>query len=93
MTPESEYINRADGQGYLKVLEYLRQWDPLGVVEEAPDEYDSYAPEIIRKLDAGIEADNLTAYLVNLAEETMGIPCDQMPTSDIAKDLVEFWKK
>jgi hypothetical protein len=90
---ESDYLKRPDAKGYLKVLECLRQWDPMGVVEDAPDEYDSYIPEIIDMLDGGIETEHLAAYLMTLAREHMGVSCDKTQTDKITGELVVFWKK
>jgi hypothetical protein len=45
-------------------------WDPIGCgVPE--DEYDSYAPEIIRLLYDGVDARRLSDYLGRVAREAM----------------------
>ena len=93
---ESDYLKRPDAAGYLKVLEALRQWDPIGVLQSDAnwprDGYDAYAPEIVRLLDAGTTADHLTQVLHRIAEENMGLKSDPERDARIAAELVAFWR-
>jgi hypothetical protein len=62
----------------VKVLELLRKWDPIGAIDESnQDEYDSYAPAIVRALDAGVSADDLTSHSIRIVVEHMGIPANK----------------
>jgi hypothetical protein len=93
---ESEYLKRPDAAGYLKVLEALRQWDPIGVLgpgSDCPrDEYDRYAPQIVRVLDMGTTADHLAQVLQRIAEENMHVKSNPARDKAIAGELVAFWK-
>lgn len=92
----SEYLQREDAKGYLKVLEMLRKWDPIGVFEMdadwPEDEYDGYAPEIIRLLDAGGDTDRVAQELGAIAHQRMCITTGKARDIGIAKELVEFWR-
>jgi hypothetical protein len=50
-------------------------WDPIGVNRRAnlSDEYDSYAPGLVRLLAAGCSARELEAHLARLETESMGL--------------------
>ena len=90
----NEYLWRSDAKGYLRVLEVLREWDPIGVIGYGPqDEYDSYAPTIIRMLDAGNGVDDLTKHMVRIVAEHMGISVDKKKTRQCAQKLVDFWQE
>ncbi|MEM1107338.1 MAG: hypothetical protein AAGH99_01460 [Planctomycetota bacterium] len=90
--PDSDYLKRPDAQGHLKVFEVLRLWDPIGVADIAPDEYDGYAPEIVRMLDGGIDTEQLERWLIDLANGHMGLShVDQPHTRSCADELTKFW--
>ena len=88
----SEYTSRPDAKGYLKVTDALRRWDPIGVCDQVPDEYDSYAPVIVRLLDRRVDAKGLAAVLHSIAKEQMGIESDRTRDDAIAEELVRFWR-
>ncbi len=94
---ESEYLKRPDAKGHLKVLDALRRWDPIGVYGPGStwpdDEYDMYAPAIIRMLDAGITARDLAQHLKSIAIDMMGLSGDDKMNFAIAQELVSFWKE
>lgn len=96
MDQESEYLKRPDAKGHLKVLEVLRKWDPIGVISESnQDEYDSYAPRIIRMLDDRCTPKQLAKVLYDLKTKDMGL-CGFWLMSEekrIAKDLVAWWNE
>lgn len=50
------------------------EWDPIGVntYPQCRDEYDSYAPAILRMLEEGADEYRLTQHLKQLAHETIG---------------------
>jgi len=91
----SEYLKRAYAKGHLKVLEMLRQWDPIGVVcEDNQDEYDSYAPKIVGMLDARCDASTLANHLGQIRIEWMGLPDSESAKHrdiQIAQRLVDWW--
>lgn len=93
----SEYLRRPDAQGYLKVLEVLREWDPIGVIFDASDikqdEYDSYAPEIVYALDAGVKVEDLVSHMARIVRERMELQPDFAKTYACAQKLVDFWQE
>jgi hypothetical protein len=90
---KSEYLKRPDAQRHLKVLAVLREWDPIGAISESnQDEYDSYAPELIRMLDAGASTQFVADWLITLATGHIGLSyVDKQHTKNCAKTLVNFW--
>ena len=92
---DAEYLRREGTEGLLKVRECLRKWHPFGVLcRENRDEYDGYAAAIVRLLDGGIMEDALFSHMKWIVKENMGsISCDEAKTMEIARELVEFWKK
>ena len=91
---DSEYVRRPDAKGHLKVMELLREWDPIGVIcDDNQDEYDGYSPTIVLMLDAGVSEEQLYQYLKRLVTGHMGIGCDCRKTREIARLLVDFWKE
>jgi hypothetical protein len=93
---ESDYLRRPDAKGHLKVMELLRAWDPIGVLDDPDwpkDEYDGYSATIVRMLDAGISEKELYAFMKRIVTQHMEISCDRKKTKQVAHDLVEFWKE
>jgi hypothetical protein len=90
---DSEYLRRPDAKGHLKVMEILRQWDPIGAIDESnQDEYDSYSDDIVRMLDAGVSVDVLVEHLRQLVDY-MGLSgFDEDYSRHCAEQLVDFWK-
>jgi hypothetical protein len=86
----SEYLKRIDVQGHLRVQEALREWDPIGC-GVPPDEYDGYAPQVVRLLDAGVPKSEIVAYLRSVCVDRMGCPFDPVRTGKIVDDLLAYW--
>lgn len=91
---QSEYLKREDAQPHLFVLETLREWDPIGVISPSNiDEYDSYAPELIRMLDASASAGFVEEWLLSVARDHMGLSeVDVQQTRAAADKLTAYWK-
>jgi len=90
----NEYLRRPDAKGYVKVLEVLRRWDPIGVISEHnQDEYDSYAAPIVRHLDGGTTVEDLYALMKQIVVENMEIGVDEAHTRSCAEELVRFWEE
>ena len=92
----SEYLKRSYARGHLKVLELLRQWDPIGVIcEDNQDEYDGYAPKMVGMLDRGCDTATLANHLGQIRIVSMGMP-DSEPARqrdiEMARRLVVWWK-
>ena len=91
---DSEYLQRPDAKGHLKVLEVLRKWDPLGVISARNmAEYDSYAPVIIRMLDNRCTPKELARFLYNLKTKDMGLAGFWLMAEEkrISQELVDWW--
>jgi hypothetical protein len=89
---DREYLKRRYAVGHPKVLDALRRWDPIGVSDDSPHEYDTYAPVIVGLLDRGISRQDLARYLSQLVSENMGGGSDPTQDDEIAEELVSFWK-
>ena len=91
---DSEYLKRKDAKGHLKVLEVLNKWDPIGVYPGFDDEYNSYAPQLIRLLDAGGTVDHVMVWMKDIAKNHMGLSYfDKKLSQQCAQELVDFWRK
>ena len=93
---DDNYLNRIGMQPYLKVCEALRRWDPIGVfqirADWSKDEYDGYAPELIQLLESGADAELVSAFLIKLASDNMGMEPNRERSSEVAQQLVDYWK-
>jgi hypothetical protein len=74
-----------------KLLHY--DWDPIGVagIEEALDEYDSYAVQVYSKLQAGESVDEVAAYLAYVVIKLIGLkanPARERSVANAAAKLV-----
>ena len=88
-----DYLNRPDAAGHLKVMEILRRWDPIGVIDEAnQDEYDSYAVGFVRLLDAGAAVDDIVEHMRHIVTTRMEIRFDESHSRDCAAEMVTFWQ-
>jgi hypothetical protein len=75
----------------------LRTWDPIGVIihpndPESPlDEYDSYAPGVLKHLRDRSGPDVLARHLNALAAEKMGVPRALVHDQNFARKLILWW--
>ena len=94
---ERDYIQRPDAKGHLKVLETLREWDPIGIIcDDNQDEYDSYAPAIVRMLDFKPDAAMLANHLGKIQIEHLEMPdleSARLRELKLAEQLVDWWKE
>jgi len=80
-----------------EVARELRSWDPIGVIvdpsnpENPLDEYDSYAPEVLRLLKAGIEARLLADHLESIARSQMGLALPLEFHLKFSEYLLAWW--
>jgi hypothetical protein len=90
----SEYLRRPDARGYPKVVEVLRNWDPIGGVDDPRcprDEYDACAAPVVRLLDAGATAEQVANWMDRVAAEHMGLGLiDRAHTLHCAPELADF---
>ena len=73
----------------------IREWDPIGVgdLDEAGDEYDSYAPDLMSMLNRQATPSEIFEYLWYVETEHMGLPGDREHTMAIARRLVELMSR
>ena len=91
---ESEYPRRPDAKGHLRVLKLLREWDPIGVISDThQNEYDTYAPRLIRLLDAHCTHHRLAEELRTIRTQDMGLRQSPVTASEkqLAEALVHWW--
>ena len=87
----SDYLRRPDARGHLKVMEVLRRWDPIGVIDEAnQDEYDGYSAGFVRRLDAGASVEDLVEHMRRIVTQAMEIRFDEAHSRDCATEMVEL---
>lgn len=53
---------------------FHREWDPIGVYPQAPDEYDTYADKAyVMLMDEGATSIAIASYLFGIATDYMGL--------------------
>lgn len=76
--PGWDYVGRPDAFFHMRVLDLLREWDPIGVYgpgSNAPDdEYDGYADLVMSFLDNDLTPAGISDFLDTLARTSMGLP-------------------
>ena len=68
------------------------QWDPIGVgdVPEARDEYDRYAPGIVRSLGERPTVAGIAAQLLEIETEQMGLEANRGRAERVARTLLQL---
>jgi len=66
------------GRAWLTIQDCVRavlnaNWDPIGVADAAPDEYDGYIGTIHSMLQRGASPDELAAHLLQIETGSMGL--------------------
>jgi len=70
----------------------MRDWDPIGVagVEEAADEYDSYAAKAyVMLMDERASVDAIAAYLFEVATGHMGLSSEAEELAERSRRIAE----
>jgi hypothetical protein len=76
----------------LRQILYWR-WDPLGVNDSYPlnaGEYDAYAVELLSRLEAGADEDDVTGFLEGVEREWMAAGAGSARERDVAS-MVAWW--
>ncbi len=70
LTPDQQTLYQSIG----KIL--LNDWDPIGVADcsQAKDEYDSYLPQVFRRILDDVSEEAITEYLLSVERDSMGLP-------------------
>lgn len=93
---DSEYVREAAAQGHLKVMEILREWDPIGVEPNNNpacfDEYDCYAGSIMHELNGDADIEQMVDWLRKSATEHMGLSSfNEKLARKLMIELKEWW--
>lgn len=91
-----DYVGRRDAFGHMRVLDLLREWDPIGVYGPGSgcpdDEYDSYATGIMALLDRGASAREIAEHLSSIVESSMELrDTDPQRHQATAGHLINVW--
>ena len=91
--------DRQNALNELRAIEdMLRMWDPIGVIagtgvmEKSTDEYDSYAPGVLKQLLGGADAETLARHLNDLAIDQIGLTRALDEDREFARRLISWWK-
>ena len=86
----SDYLKRLDCQGYLKVRKKLLEWGPIG--DGVPnDEYDAYAPSLVRMLNRNEKKEEMLEYLRSVCIDKFGLPYNPDRAERIVTELISWW--
>lgn len=68
-------------------------WDPIGVrgIEEAADEYDMYAPQVLNLLEADAPTDEIATYLTRVVRDRIELPSNPDRDRDVASMLRKLY--
>jgi hypothetical protein len=86
----SEYLQRLDVQGHLRVRAALLEWNPIGA-PVPPDEYDMYTVPVVRMLDANRPRAEIISYLRSICVERMECSFNELTGGKVVNDLFAFW--
>ena len=94
--PGWDYVSRADVFRHMRVLDVLREWDPIGVYgpgSSCPDdEYDSYAAGIMTSLERGASTQEIARHLSAIVKSSMGLTGpDSAGEQSAAEHLKHVW--
>lgn len=82
---------KRDGARQLRRL-LLEEWDPIGVADVAPDEYDGYmGPMVARARDHDL--DGLIEYLEWARTVNMGLDSDRATDERVAREIIRWHKE
>lgn len=82
------------------VQEELRFWDPIGILrgprplveKGSHDEYDQYAPEVLRMLQRGATAREIQLHLNGIPTGLMELKADPVRDRETVDRLVAWWR-
>ncbi|MBB3359865.1 MULTISPECIES: hypothetical protein [unclassified Novosphingobium] len=68
-------------------------WDPIGVrgIENAADEYDMYAPQVLKLLEADAPTDEIATYLTRVVRDRIELPSNPDRDHDVAAMLRQLY--
>ncbi|MFG2332730.1 hypothetical protein ACGFMM_24290 [Streptomyces sp. NPDC048604] len=69
----------------------LNEWDPIGVADEVPDEYDCMLAPVLKRLRAGADEAELGEFLRHHVEDHFGLTPLPSATEAAAARVVSWW--
>ncbi len=85
---------RTEGDAKLRMVKLILHWvwDPIGVrgIEEAADEYDSYAVPVFELLERRSPSQEIAAYLTYIESERMELKPHRDRADEVAILLMEL---
>jgi hypothetical protein len=82
-------VDLVDQQLNLRYL--LNQWDPIGVAEIAPDEYDCMTAPLLTRLRSGAGRAEISEFLWYELEDHFGLDPARYDVDAVANRLVAWW--
>lgn len=90
---------RRPGRQIAEVREFLRAWDPIGVIDDLiadgqpPNEYDDYAPHIVGMLQRGVTQEDLFVHLRYCRTGAMGLASNDAADTATAREIYSWWQR
>ncbi|MCF0093458.1 hypothetical protein [Micromonospora sp. MH99] len=75
----------------LNLRQLLNQWDPIGVAETAPDEYDCMLGPLLARLRGGAGRSEISEFLWHELENHFGLDPTRHEVGSAADRLVVWW--
>ncbi|RSS40498.1 hypothetical protein [Streptomyces sp. WAC08241] len=69
----------------------LDEWDPIGVADEVPDEYDCMLAPLLQRLRSGAGRTEIGEFLRHELEHHFGLPPQPSDPDAMAARLVSWW--
>jgi hypothetical protein len=63
------------------------EWDPIGVADQAPDEYDSYIGKVAAMLREGASDEDLFQYLHGIETIHIGMPGNEARLREVIRSI------
>ena len=82
-------MDAADVQANLRLL--LNEWDPIGVADIVPDEYDCMIAPLLSRLAGGGGRSEMSEFLWYELEDHFGLDPAAGDTDGMANRLVAWW--
>jgi hypothetical protein len=82
-------VDSVDSQRNLRHL--LNEWDPIGVADLAPDEYDCLIGPLLARLSRGADRAQISEFLWHELEDHFGLDPARYDVDAVANRLVAWW--
>ncbi|WP_432055342.1 hypothetical protein [Streptomyces sp. bgisy022] len=69
----------------------LDEWDPVGVADEAPDEYDCLLAPLLHRLGSGADEEQIGRFLRHELEDHFGLDPQALRPEAMAGRVMAWW--